>query len=117
MVLVVEDDEDVRDSIFDALTRKGYQVAVAENGQEALAVLAGRPHPCVVLLDLVMPVMDGWQFLSSVQLDPVLARIPVVVVSAHASTHPPAGTSQLLRKPFDFHDLFQAVERHCGPPA
>ena len=79
-------------------------------------MLSGGGAPCVVLLDLVMPVMDGWQFLTSVQADPALSQIPIVVVSAHAATHAPAGSAGLLRKPFAFQELFQTVEQHCGPP-
>jgi CheY-like chemotaxis protein len=116
MILIVDDDEDVRDSIADFLTLKGYMVAVAENGQVGLSRLIAGDAPCVVLLDLVMPVMDGWQFLTSVQGDPVLSQIPVVVVSAHAATHAPTGSAGLIRKPFAFADLYEAVEQHCGPP-
>jgi CheY-like chemotaxis protein len=116
MVLVVDDDEDVRDAIRELLQRKGYAVLVANDGQEALDLLAAADPPCVVLLDLVMPVMDGWQFLASVQADPLLAQIPVVIVSAHAATHAPAGSVGLLRKPFGTAELFAAVATHCGPP-
>lgn len=116
MVLVIDDDEDVRASIQDALTLKGYEVVAVENGAEAQSLMSGERTPCVVLLDLVMPVMDGWQFLSWIRLHPVHSAIPVVVVSAHASTHPPAGSTGLLRKPFAFHDLYNVVAQHCGPP-
>ena len=117
MILIVDDDKDVRDSIAEFLALKGYDVAVAENGKVGLSILAAGRVPCVVLLDLAMPVMDGWQFLSSVQTDAALSSIPVVVVSAHAATHPPSGSAGLIRKPFDFEELAQVVEQHCGPPA
>jgi CheY-like chemotaxis protein len=116
MVLVVDDDEDVRDAMRELLQRKGYAVRVANDGHQALELLAITETPCVVLLDLVMPVMDGWQFLASVQSNPLLAQIPVVIVSAHAATHAPAGSVGLLRKPFGTAELFAAVASHCGPP-
>jgi CheY-like chemotaxis protein len=114
MVLLVDDDEDVRESIGDLLRGKGYRVVTAADGNEALDVLSGVRKPCIVLLDLVMPGMDGWKFLGVVQSDPVLATIPVVIASAHAATHAPAGSLGVLRKPFDLDDLFRIVAEHCG---
>jgi CheY-like chemotaxis protein len=116
MVLIIDDDDDLRDSLRDLLQRRGYRVETAEHGQAALAVLAARGVPCVVLLDLAMPVMDGWQFLSAVQADAALATIPIVIASAHGATHAPAGVAGVLRKPFDLDRLLQVVARHCGPP-
>lgn len=115
MVLIIDDDEDLRDALADLLARKGYEVLCARNGREALALLAEYPNPCLVLLDLVMPVMDGWQFLSAVQTDPVLSGLSVVIVSAHAGTHAPTGGRTVLRKPFELDELYQVVEQHCGP--
>ncbi|MCU1278810.1 MAG: glnG5, partial [bacterium] len=92
-----------------------YKVVTAEDGQAALTTLAQLGVPCIVLLDLVMPGMDGWKFLAVIQADPQLATIPVVIASAHAATHAPAGTAGVLRKPFDFDELFRVVARHCGP--
>jgi CheY-like chemotaxis protein len=116
MVLIIDDEEDLRESVRDLLLRRGYRVATAENGREALALLARIERPCLVLLDLVMPVRDGWQFLATVQADPVLAQLTIAVISAHASTHAPAGCNDLIRKPFELADLFTVVARHCGPP-
>ncbi len=116
MVLLVDDDEDLRDSIADLLRQRGYTVATAEDGHAALAVIAGMPMPCIVLLDLVMEGMDGWTFLALVQADPATATIPVVIASAHARSHaPPAGIAGVLHKPFDLQELFTVVARHCGP--
>jgi CheY-like chemotaxis protein len=119
MVLLVDDDEDLRDSIADLLRQRGYAVATAEDGHAALAVIAGSMRtPCIVLLDLVMPGMDGWTFLALVQADPATATIPVVIASAHARSHaPPAGIVGILHKPFDLQELFTVVARHCGPAA
>jgi CheY-like chemotaxis protein len=115
MVLLVDDDEDLRDAVADLLRGRGYFVATAEDGREALAMIAAHKLPCVVLLDLVMPGMDGWKFLAVVQSDPAMAAMPIVIASAHAATHAPPGTAGVLRKPFDFDELFRVVELHCGP--
>lgn len=115
MVLLVDDDQDLRDSVADLLRQRGYKVATAEDGHAALAIITGTRMPCIVLLDLVMPGMDGWQFLGAVQSDPNLSAIPIVIASAHAATHAPPGTAGVLRKPFDFDEMFRLVARHCGP--
>jgi CheY-like chemotaxis protein len=117
MVLLVDDDEDLRDSIGDLLRQKGYVVETAEDGSAALATLARTAAPCIVLLDLVMPGMDGWKFLAVVQADPTMSSIPIVIASAHAATHPPIGIAGVLHKPFDLDELFDVVARHCGPAA
>jgi CheY-like chemotaxis protein len=116
MVLLVDDDEDLRDSVRDLLQRRGYTVATAEDGAAALSKLAQMERPCIVLLDLVMPGMDGWKLLTALQADPTFAAVPVVVASAHAATHAPAGAVSVLRKPFALDELFRVVEHHCGPP-
>ena len=116
MVLLVDDDDDLRDSISDLLRARGYSVVTAVDGRAALDAIARHQRPCVVLLDLVMPGMDGWKFLAVVKGDPLLATIPVVIASAHAATHAPAGSDGVLHKPFDLSELFAVVERHCGPP-
>ena len=116
MVLLVDDDQDLRDSIADLLRQRGYHVTTAEDGYAAMSIITGNGVPCIVLLDLVMPGMDGWQFLGAMQNDPHLAAIPIVIASAHAATHaPPAGAIAVLHKPFDFDELFSVVARHCGP--
>jgi CheY-like chemotaxis protein len=117
MVLLIDDDEDLHDSIADLLRQRGYAVATAEDGREALAIMARTRMPCIVLLDLVMPGMDGWKFLAVVQGDPALATIPVVIASAHAATHAPTGIAGFLHKPFDLAELLRVVAEHCGPAA
>jgi CheY-like chemotaxis protein len=84
-VLVVDDDRDIRDSLTHALVEGGYTAVGVANGQEALQWLrTARPAPFLILLDLTMPVMNGWQFRSEQQRDPGLAAIPVLIVSANA---------------------------------
>lgn len=115
MVLLVDDDQDFCDSIRDLLLRRGYAVVTARDGQQALDTLSVSQAPCVVLLDLVMPGMDGWGFLTVVKADPQMATIPIVVASAHSATHAPTGVAGVLQKPFALADLFSYVERYCGP--
>jgi CheY-like chemotaxis protein len=117
MVLLVDDDADVRDALGDLIKLRGYRVAFAENGQEALDFVLDGNEPCVILLDLVMPVMDGWALLSRLQTSVALRRIPVVVISAHATAVPPTGVQRVLLKPVDPSDLYSAVEEHCPPPS
>jgi CheY-like chemotaxis protein len=92
-------------------------VVWAANGHEALARLhGGRPMPGLILLDLMMPVMDGWEFLVAQQDDPALARIPVIVISAdHALRHEVAQleVAGYLPKPFEYDALLDTVQRYC----
>ena len=81
-VLVVEDDPDIREVLAQLLAPEGYLVATAEHGEDALAWLRQNPTPCAILLDLMMPVMDGLTFLRAMRAEPALAGIPVVVLSA-----------------------------------
>src|SRR5687768_645517 len=83
-ILVVEDDNDIRETVQQILELEGYQVFTAANGKEALDALEHIPHPCLILLDLMMPVMNGWQFLEAKQRNAVISTLPVVVVSAVA---------------------------------
>ena len=113
LVLIVDDDEDVRESLKEAVELIGREVETAPDGAAALEALAHLVRPCLILLDLVMPRMDGWRFLAKLRADAQLADIPVVVVSAHAGTHPPEGADGLLSKPLDLGDLSQTVLAHC----
>src|SRR4026209_1380362 len=81
-VLIVEDDQDLREMMAQLLTLEGYEAATVGNGREALEYLHGRPNPHVILLDLMMPVMDGWEFHRRMEADPTLALVPVIVLSA-----------------------------------
>ena len=112
-VLVVEDDPDIRDATAILLEDEGYQVEQAENGQRALELLARGPTPCLVLLDLMMPVMDGHEFLERLRaLGPPNAALPVVVMTAaHNPSVPEA--RQVIRKPYSVDALLEAVERHA----
>lgn len=111
-VLVVEDDEAIRESMRELLELEGFDVVTARNGREALAA-ARAARPCVVLLDLFMPVMDGWQFLAEVERDRELADLPVTVVSAAGDRVSGIGGRPYLRKPVTFGKLVAAVRASC----
>ncbi|MFL5400605.1 MAG: response regulator [Myxococcales bacterium] len=115
-VLVVEDDGDVRDAVAASLRDEGYVVAEAENGRLALDWLQSNADPCLVLLDLWMPVMSGIELHALMAQDPRLAAVRLVVVSAAGDARAQAqqmGAIAFLRKPLDLHDLLATVERYC----
>jgi two-component system, chemotaxis family, chemotaxis protein CheY len=113
-VLVVEDDADIRDVIAALLQELGYTVVLARNGREALQRLrSGTCRPCLILLDLWMPVMDAWEFRKEQQTDPSLAEIPVVALSGTGEESFDAAAH--LIKPVQFEPLISTVERFCGP--
>lgn len=113
-VLVVEDNKDISFLIKHALEKNGYIVFVAENGREALHkldILADEHRPCLILCDLQMPVMDGWQFIEALGKINKLATIPLVIHSSDGVT--PDGY-QSLNKPVSIDALMKVVEQHCG---
>src|SRR4051812_44659388 len=87
-VLVVEDDSDIRDAVVTALELEGFQVFEAENGARALEQLQSMPRPSLILADLMMPVMDGWQLVGALSQDDRFATLPVVIVSANDDKSP-----------------------------
>ncbi len=124
LVMVVEDDRDVRDTLVEVLEDAEYRPVSASNGQEALDRLrASDPKPCVILLDIMMPVMDGLQFRAAQRRDPALEGIPVVVLTAHASAQQMAKdlrVADFLKKPVRLETLLSTIDRYCAceePPA
>jgi CheY-like chemotaxis protein len=117
-ILVVDDDPDVRESLTDILVDEGYRVTGARNGREALEVLRGHTRPSLILLDMMMPEMDGWSFRLEQQKIPELAGIPVVILSAHGNVRDAAlalGAADYLRKPLRIDVLLEIAERYCRP--
>lgn len=110
-VLIVDDNDDGRDVLCDLLGSYGFQVASARNGVEALAYLSDR-RPALILLDLMMPEMNGWELLARLEGDPRLAAIPVAVISA--SHDRPARARYFLRRPYDIDRMLEMVREHCG---
>ncbi len=116
-VLVVDDDPDLRETLRDALEDGGFAVATACDGQEALDFLRSTPTPpCMVLLDLSMPVMDGATFRAEQRRDPALSSIPIVVFSAAGSLAEKVkhlDVADVLQKPLRLQQLLQTVRRYC----
>ena len=114
-VFVVEDDVDTRDMLGRFLELEGYKVEVAGNGKQALERLTAGVHPCVILLDLMMPVMDGWQFRREQTRDQQLAEIPVIVVSAAGRDRiSEIDANAYLTKPVDLEQLLDRVNQYCA---
>jgi CheY-like chemotaxis protein len=111
-ILVVDDDEDIRGTLCDLLREEGYATIPAANGQEALDLLRDA-RVCVILLDLMMPVMNGWRFRDAQRADPQLAAIPVVVVTASGKSSDSLGSVVVLHKPLRLDSVLDAVRVHC----
>jgi CheY-like chemotaxis protein len=115
--MVVEDDPDIRNAIAEVLADGNYRALQAANGADALAELrAAAPPPCLILLDLMMPVMDGTEFRTVQRGDESLRAIPVIILSAHGDATKFAEQMQaaaFLKKPVDLSTLLQTVEQFC----
>ncbi len=111
-VLVVEDEEDLREMMRLALELNGYTVVTAADGRDALAAIARIDRLCLVLLDLVMPGMNGWDFFAEFRARPALASVPVVVHSS-APNGAPAGVTRVVSKPLDLARLLAVVGEYC----
>jgi CheY-like chemotaxis protein len=118
--MVVEDHEFAREALAALLVSMGYDVVDADNGREALAVLARGVRPDVILLDLMMPVMDGWEFMKRQRRDWRLCTIPTIVVTGVASHDPRClemPVVRFLRKPYTADQLIAAIEAEVSPAA
>jgi CheY-like chemotaxis protein len=119
VVLVIEDDADIRFGLAVILEDEGYRVATAPNGREALKYMREAPAPpCLILLDLMMPDMDGWQFRAEQRRDPLLASVPVVIISAAADLRARAaglGVEAVMQKPIQIGHLLDLVRHYCPP--
>jgi two-component system chemotaxis response regulator CheY len=113
-VLIVDDDDEIREAIVSVLADDGYAVCEARDGEEALEILSDMPtRPCLVLLDMMMPRMNGNAFLDAIAHAPRLAALPVVIVSAYpGEVHAAART--VLRKPVDLDVLLDVVAKFCS---
>ena len=115
-ILVVEDNDDVREMMAVTLELEGHEVATAVNGRDALQKLHQGEKPCVILLDLMMPVMNGWEFRSALDRDPDFRDVPVVVVSALGGGEMAQRThaAAYLPKPVDMDELLDVVCDFCA---
>jgi len=120
-VLVIEDDPDVRGALAELLSGEGYQVSASADGAEALDTLRGGLRPSVIVLDLMMPNVDGWDFRRAQLEDPALAAVPVVLLTASGfrpdSMHSDRGRLEMLPKPVQAHVLLDTLARLADPPA
>lgn len=116
-ILLIEDDPALRDSVAGLLQERGYAVERAETGAMALERLKAGERPCLILLDLMMPAMSGWDFLLQVRRDAALDGIPVVIISGHLlgpSRDSALPADGFVRKPVRAGELLGEVERVCG---
>jgi DNA-binding response OmpR family regulator len=118
-VLIVEDDEDIRADLAAILRIKGFHVHGAANGREALDLLRAKPSapPCVIVLDLMMPVMNGWELRAALKADARLAPVPVIIMSGAGrieDNSPSLDAAAILVKPFELARLLELVGRYCG---
>jgi CheY-like chemotaxis protein len=119
-ILIVEDDTDIREDLAFTLEHEGYRVTTARNGLEALQELRTGRLPCLILLDLMMPVMDGWAFRAQQLSEPALAGVPVVVISGVADSRDHAielKVDEILPKPIRLERLLPTLRRYCPPEA
>lgn len=115
-ILVIDDDPDILDSIVGILAQAGYTTIAARDGVEALIAARANP-PALVLLDVMMPLMDGWDFLRLLREDTVLHDVPVVVVTATDIDDDRGRADAFLLKPFRLDHLLALVRRFCGAPS
>jgi CheY-like chemotaxis protein len=115
-VLVIDDDHDIRDLVVFYLNNQGYLATGVSNGEEAITHLQSAAQTDLIILDLMMPVMDAWEFRQAQQQDPAIGKIPVVLISATDEVSyevEPLAASGFIRKPIDFNHLLATVEQHC----
>ena len=119
LILVVEDHEFAREALGALLSTMGYDVVEAANGREALAAMAKGARPDVILLDLMMPIMDGWEFIRQQRRDWRLCTIPTIVVTGVASHDPRCLEMPIVRflpKPYTFEQLVAAIDAEVSTP-
>jgi CheY-like chemotaxis protein len=110
-ILLIEDDADLAEVVAEVLLMEGYQLSHASDGKAALELLATSELPDLILLDLMMPNMNGWDFRDAQLRDARLAKIPVVVLSATGERSRPIDAVLVLRKPVTLKELLSAVKR------
>lgn len=117
-ILLVEDDEDIRENLIELLEGEGYEVLFAENGQVGLDKLSQiSTLPDLILLDLMMPIKDGFQFCIEKDADPKIAHLPVVVMSADGhirENKQRVNACAYLKKPLDIYEIIEIVGKYCA---
>lgn len=110
-VLLIEDDEEIRSALEDALAAEGFQVIATKNGAEGLEALESTEGISLVLLDLMMPVMNGYEFIGHVRKREDFRGIPLIVVSANAERRKIDGADSVIHKPFDLDRLLESIRK------
>ncbi|MFN2385040.1 MAG: response regulator [Thermoanaerobaculia bacterium] len=114
-VLIVDDDHPLREALRDLMAEEGFRPLVACNGAEALEIIRRESPPFLILLDLMMPVMDGWQFQAALEKSPELLKVPVIIISDHVQSRVIAGARGVrffVRKPVAVPELLAYVDRY-----
>lgn len=111
-VFLIEDEEGLREMMREALELNGYAVVTAGDGQQALAKLSAIQNLCLVILDLVMPVMNGWEFFEKMRQRAEFGTVPVVIYTSSAG-RAPQGATRVLQKPISFERLLSTVREYC----
>jgi len=124
LVVIVEDDQSIREVLQAVIESEGYEVRTASNGEEALLLLKELKVPCLILTDLMMPKMNGYEFIELASKTHTIASIPIVVVSgtppneADTTVMMESGKIKgLVKKPVDIDYMISIVHKHCGKPA
>jgi CheY-like chemotaxis protein len=112
-VFIVEDDADIRESLAEVVESLGFEVALAENGKDALQKLSESSLPCLILVDWMMPIMDGLAFLRAKELLPRISAVPAIVLTANPLKARNATNARIIPKPLDIHELADAVSDIC----
>lgn len=113
-VLVIDDEEAIRETLRMTLELEGYEVHTAEHGRAALEALEGTLRPCVILVDLMMPTMNGWEFIAAVTQDGRFSTIPIVVLTAFPDKARALPAQSVLSKPMSLDALLDVVHHYCG---
>lgn len=122
LIVIVEDDQAIREVLKMAIELEGYKVQAVQNGEEAMALLKNLDKACLILTDLMMPVMNGYEFIKLASQTHTIASIPIVVLSASEDENRINRLSEtgsvkgLVKKPVDLHYLMGIVHKYCGPP-
>jgi CheY-like chemotaxis protein len=115
LILLIEDNKSISDALSWALEYEGYKVITATNGKEALSILQDDPLPNLIFLDLMMPILDGFEFRKRQQEDPRLSQIPTVIISAkNADAITPSSGELFLAKPFDLNKFYMILRKYCN---
>lgn len=113
-VLIVDDEEAIRETLRMTLELEGYEVHTAEHGRAALEALEGTPRPGVILVDLMMPIMNGWDFIAAVMQDCRFSTIPILVLTAFPDRAGALPAQSVLSKPISLDVLLSVVHDYCG---